>query len=220
MAEIEDRIAKLERTIAHFRGGVVVTVVVLAGYFGATSLWQLPSLVRQHLPAAVTEYVNEKHPGFDDELRKELEGIKSLHQEAHGLLDNIRRVDKQTEEVLAKSHRPYVQLLGVTNCTDEEEFDVPSGTTDDWVVFGVNSKFTSVWEKQVGDNALFSSEIDIRPSPDKLSWLVNYVLKINFNTRDSDGHRETVWDCREYEPSDTYQSLFEGQTLQIVAVRK
>ena len=97
MAEFEDRIAKLERTIAHLRGGAVVTVVVLAGYFGATSLWQLPGLVRQQLPAAVTEYVNEKHPGFDDELRKELEGIKSLRQEAHRLLDNIRRVDKQTE---------------------------------------------------------------------------------------------------------------------------
>ena len=70
IASINERIRKLELTKAYVLGGTSVGVLLILGYFGFSSFYQIPHTVRSLLPQAVNEYVEKKHPNYEKDLRK------------------------------------------------------------------------------------------------------------------------------------------------------
>ena len=112
MAETEYRVRKLEITLARFIGGGVVAVVAILAFIGDTSLYQIPTQVRTAVSGAVTKYVEEKLPGFDETLRSFLietgeavERAKKDAGEIDDLAESLRNWGVQVQTGIVEIHK-------------------------------------------------------------------------------------------------------------------
>ena len=62
MATIDERVAKLEQYLARLTGGAIVLSVVVLGYFGIASFYQIPNAVKDAVPAVVSLSAKEVVP--------------------------------------------------------------------------------------------------------------------------------------------------------------
>lgn len=89
MAEIEDRVGKLEKTFARLTGGAIVAGVALLIFFGITYR-QIPNKVQEILPGAITSYVEKQYPGFDDQLLEFLASAETAADDAEQVAGDLR----------------------------------------------------------------------------------------------------------------------------------
>lgn len=112
MAETEDRVRRLEITLARFIGGGVVAVVAILAFIGVTSLYQIPTQVRTAVSGAVTNYVKKEVPGFGERLQGFLtEAGEAVAQakknagETDALAENLRSRGVQVQTGIVEIHK-------------------------------------------------------------------------------------------------------------------
>ena len=205
MRSIEERIRKLETTFARLCGGGVVLAVVVLGFFGFTTLHQIPSEVSKAIPKNIQE-----------EIRQSLVRIEESESKAHtaaseliSLSKNYRNRIEGLEKGVAEQG---VYFLENVACGETKRVRVPidETTTENWVVLGINPQINAEEIDQIGDNAIYSFETSISPSDDKKFWTVGFLIKINNSTRNTS---KSIKDC-------TWDRVRSRPEMQFVAIRK
>ncbi len=112
--------------------------------------------------------------------------------------------------------RVSVYDLGDVYCDAPKTIPVPDGTTDDWVVFGINPLVNSgVDNASRGDNAIYRFVTEVENNREKTAWDVRFVVEVNYNTKTSDA---SAGNCNQ----DRHGRLFQGEIsrTRVIAIRK
>ena len=144
MADIDQRVRRIELTFATLAGGAAVLVVVILGFFGYTTLHQIPHEVEQQIPGAVTKEIEEKYPNIERELERrmvELANSERRAQEAAERLEQLasrhnQRLAFLEHSIMAKKFHDF----GYIECGKRKTLRAPEGTNDEWVLFSTNPK--------------------------------------------------------------------------------
>ena len=70
LASIDDRLRKVEQSKASIVGGIIVGTILIMGFFGFTSIHQIPKAVSNSVPTAIEEYVKKQDPQFAEKLKE------------------------------------------------------------------------------------------------------------------------------------------------------
>ena len=198
MANVDDRVRKLELTFAKLAGGAAVVVVVVLGFFGFASLYQIPHEVERQIPDAVAKEIKEQYPNIGEELGQKMAALAQSEGRARTAADRL--------ETLAASYGPRLASLeiavkakrihdfGYIDCGKTKSLTAPNGTTDEWILFSVNPHISAEENSLTGDNALYSFATTIIPQADGLTWSVNFSAEVNYNTT-SKAKKRTIEDC-------------------------
>ena len=209
MAEVENRIGRLERTFARVSGATMATVVLLLAFFGYTHWRVIPNEVEKRVKKDIENYIKEKRPQFDeiervakdsaaraeeaaDVAARSRNNAETAAGKAAQIIDDAKRANtklvelaRRYEERLSKPASRNVHFLKEIGCGQETEVRVPVGgtTTNDWEVVGVSPRITSkVEDRKLGDNAIYSFSLTTRPIHAD-AWSVKFDVEINYNTR-------------------------------------
>lgn len=90
---LDNRLRKLEQTIAFVGGGTIVGSILILGFLGFTSFHQIPQAIRN----AVDEYVEKQDPQFAKKLKEHRQSAKDAAEAAtvsaektHQILDQLQ----------------------------------------------------------------------------------------------------------------------------------
>ena len=81
-ASIDERVRKLEQWRDYVLGGATVGALLITGYFGFASFFQIPYTVRSLLPEEIKKYVEQNLPGLEEDLSKFRANANSASTEA------------------------------------------------------------------------------------------------------------------------------------------
>ena len=70
LASIDDRLRKVEQSKASIVGWIIVGTIRIMGFFGFTSIHQIPKAVSNSVPTAIEEYVKKQDPQFAEKLKE------------------------------------------------------------------------------------------------------------------------------------------------------
>ena len=98
MAEIDDRVRNLEKTLAFLSGGALVAAVLILGFFGYANFYQIPEAVKYAVPDAVNNYVDNQVPGLPETLKNLEDDAKNASTEAV----NYARQGQESADLLQK----------------------------------------------------------------------------------------------------------------------
>ena len=125
MADIEDRVGRLERTLARLGGGAIVGGVALLAFFGTTSFY--------HIPNAIKTYVETELPGFEKRLRDFLadaeESVGQLQEHADQGKEHADQLQDWAEAWRSSGVPVKMQtgLLVIHKSDMPDLWDVPAG---------------------------------------------------------------------------------------------
>ena len=141
MAEIEDRVRKLEMLLARIFGGIVVAVVILLGFLGYTSLYQVP----QGITKAVSKYIEERDDEIIDRIRKFGDEVA---EDAGKVKSNAAMTDKLVEQIESSPGAMRVEF-GSVNIHKEgiPKLWNPNGCEADRGVYGEEVSFEEAFIK-------------------------------------------------------------------------
>ena len=107
MANIDERVRRLELIFAALTGGSAVLVVVVLGFFGFATFHQIPHEVQQQMPMAVANEIESKYPNIEEELEERMEELMASEAEARTTADQL--------ELLAATHDGRLGQLVATH---------------------------------------------------------------------------------------------------------
>ena len=198
MANIDERVRKLELIFATLAGGAAVLVAVVLGLFGFTTVYQIPHEVEQEIPAAVANEIEKKYPNIEKELERKMVELAESERRARAAAQHLEQLAATHGQALA-SLKTAIEMdrfhdFGSIDCGTENTLLVPEGTTEEWVLFSVNPQMSAETVSHSGNNALYSIETTVIPQADEKSWSVTFFAEINFDTN-SEGERDTSAKC-------------------------
>ena len=97
MAEIEDRVSKLEKTLARLAGGAIVAGIALLVFFGVEHYLQIPRSVTR----AFQTYI-ENHPRIPQQLQEFLSSAKMAAKETTKYAGDAKQTVDQLEALLGR----------------------------------------------------------------------------------------------------------------------
>ena len=216
MAQNEERITKVETTLAHLKGGAVVLSVIVLGFMGFASWYQVPNAVKEAIPKAVSAEIDRRFPEIEKEIEENLISIRKSEEKARQAASTLTELSQSYHEKLSLLERDIathgIYVLGDVHCGKKKTLSVPihGTTTDNWIVFGINPKINAEERARFGDNALYSHEISVLPNNDRKSWTIDFNIRINYNTKNE---RPTIADCN-------WDQLKSRTQVQVVAIKK
>ena len=130
MAEIEDRVSKLEKTFARLTGGAIVAGIALLAFFSVTHFHQVPSKVQEFLPDAIEIYVEDQYPGFNEQLQAFLDSARTAASKAEKHTDDAKQTVDQLEALLGRFHEvnispSYSMWMSKHNTNDHTAEELP-----------------------------------------------------------------------------------------------
>ncbi len=216
MANIDQRLRRLELTFAAVAGGAAVLLVLVLGFFGFTTAYQIPKEVKQQIPEAVSNEIEKKYPNIRTELEQKMLELSDSVQRARVAAENLEKLSVTHDQRLASLETAIktkrFHNFGHIKCGKTITLTVPDGTTDDWSLFGANPNISAETAPRAsGDNALFSIETAITTQDNKKVWSVKFSVYINDSTNSKANNRQF-----QYCDSKWFRST---PTLQILAAR-
>ena len=96
MAEIEDRVHKLESTFNLLRGGAIVAAVLILGFFGFSSWVQIPRAVSNKVTEHITPTYKKKLEKFKSDAASAANAAKESAAAAKETANNLQKLLKKT----------------------------------------------------------------------------------------------------------------------------
>lgn len=217
MANIDERVRKLEQTFAKLTGGGVVLAVVILGFFGFATFYQIPRDVQQQIPMAVTNEIEKKYPNIKKELERRMSALANYERRAKVATERLEefavRYDYRIKSLETEIGMKRFHDFGYIKCGNTKTLTVPDGTVDEWVLFSVNPVISADQISNSGNSALYSIATTIIPQSNAKSWSVTFSVEVNrrTNTRNPKKKR-TIKDCN-------WRNLKSTPKAQILAIR-
>ena len=215
MANIDERVRKLELTFARLASGAAVLVVVVLGFFGFTTVYQVPHEVERQIPEAVAKEIKKKYPNIEEELRRRMADLADSGRRARAAAELLEQLATTHAERLASLETAIKAKrfhdFGYIDCGKPKTLTVPEGTTDEWVLFSANPHISAEEKRKTGDNALYAIATSITPQADEKSWSVTFSVRVNYATNRKSADKTDV-DCN-------WEKLKSTPKVQILAIR-
>ena len=94
IASLDNRLRKLEQTKAFIGGGAIVGAILILGFFGLTSFYQIPHAIGN----AVEDYVDKQAPQFAEKLKEHRQKAKEAAEAATANAEKTYQILGQLQE--------------------------------------------------------------------------------------------------------------------------
>ena len=216
MASIDKRVRRLELILASLMGGSAVLVVLVLGFFGYTTIHQIPHEVEQQIPGAVAKEIENKYPGIEKELKERMDQLANSEERAEEAAEHLVQFAATHSQRFASLEtalrKKRFHDFGFIDCGETKKLRVPEGSTDEWVLFSVNPNMSAEEKRSTGDNALYSIATIITPLDDGMTWSVEFSGEVNYATSRDSAKKRTVVGC-------SWKQMKTRAKVQILAIR-
>jgi len=186
MAEIEDRILKLESELHRIYGGVSVAVVLLLGFFGFANFYQIPKAAKNAVPESVKNYLESEDPGLISRIKtveaQAANSAASASSFANATKEFSEKAAKLLSVIQAATGPLYIDSGEVSlNSTQNPKIINPNGCEDNRGTINGNVVFKKAFSTPP-QIAAGITEFDIESNANsRVSLTIDQVTNLGFS---------------------------------------